>query len=376
MAITFTKQISETDVLNAFNNNVVEFNSDSVKTSIKTTIKILGEELEITPNPSGVFRYNFKEIVKKLINTNYFRDTIEPEIETSFVYLDESVFKELEVEYVIQFDDLTEETISKTYKFLKSVEQLETFRQRLINTENTSIAILTPFTDRSNKTYFSTYFEGYPFDISIYSNVNRTITIKNKKIGQSTTVSLSKGVNRLFISDGNNNFSFEDELPLYFGVNELEFQVSSTEYVTLFLKKVESECGVYLKWFNNEGGWNHFLFKSYSEKRKMKSVGVLHQDFDNLIDTQESEIEMGIVSGDSLKFYAGRLEEYEKRIINGLSDSPKINRYLNCMFQKSEETDWISERIGTKNMELIDSKKKLYEATITLNKTKRNTMTL
>lgn len=374
--ILFTTEISETNVLNAFNNNVVEYNSDSSLIPIKSIITILGEELEITPNTNGVFRYNFKEIVKKLINQNYFRDTIEPEIETSFVYLDNTVYKELSVEFTIQFNDLSEENITKTYKFLKSVEQLETFRQRLVNTENPSIALLTPFTDRSNKTYFSTYFEGYPFDVSIYSNANRTITIHNKKINESTTMPLLKGVNRLFISDGNNNFSFEDELPLYFGINELEIRVSSTDYVTLFLKKVESECGVYLKWFNNEGGWNHFLFKTYSEKRKIKGIGILNQDFDNLIDTEEPEVEMGMDSRDTLKFYSGRLQEYEKRILNGLSESPKIYRYLNCMYQKSESTDWITQRIATKNIELIDKRKKLYEATITLNKTKRNTMTL
>ena len=376
MAISFITEISETEVLNAFNNNVVEYKSNSPKTPIKSIITVLGEELEITPNPNGVFHYDFKTIVKKLINGNYFRDTIEPEIESSFVYLDNTVYKQFSVDFTIQFNDLSEESISKTYKFLKAVEQLETFRKRLVNTENPSIAILTPFTDRSNKTYFSTYFEGYPFDLSIYSNTYRTITIHNKKINESTTMILSEGVNRLFISDGNNNFSFEDVLPLYFGVNELEFRVSSTEYVTLFLKKVESECGVYLKWFNNEGGWNHFLFKTYTEKRKVKSTGVLNQDYDNLIDTEEPEVEMGMTSRDNLKFYAGRLEEYEKEIINGITESPKIYRYLNCMFQKSEKMDWITQRIATKNMELVDSKKKLYEASIELNKTKRNTMTL
>ncbi|WP_407324033.1 hypothetical protein R5O24_02805 [Tenacibaculum maritimum] len=374
--ILFTTEISETNVLNAFNNNVVEYKSDSSLIPIKSVITILGEELEITPNPNGVFRYNFKEIVKKLINQNYFRDTIEPEIESSFVYLDDTVYKELLVEFKIEFEDESEETTSKAYMFLKSVEQLESFRKKLTNTENSSIALLTPFTDRSNKTYYSTYFEGYPFDISIYSNANRTITIHNKKINESTTMPLLKGVNRLFISDGNNNFSFEDELPLYFGINELEIRVSSTDYVTLFLKKVKSECGVYLKWFNNDGGWNYFLFKNYVENRKVKSIGLLDKNFDNLIDTEEPEIEMGKKSTDNISFFAPRIEEFEKKILNGVDESPKIYRYFNCMYQKSEKTDWIIERINSSKNELIDTKKKLYAVSIELNKTKRNTMTL
>jgi hypothetical protein len=373
--ITFTTGLPETTVLNAFNNNVVEYYSDHSSTAIKSVITLLGKDFEITPNTNGVFHFNFKELVKRLINENYFRDTIEPDVNLSFVYEDQTVYREIQVEYKIEFVDATFETTIKNYKFLKSVEQLENFRKNLVNTENTKLSILTPFRDSSSKTYFSTYFFGYPFDVSIYSDQIRTITIENKNTQLSTTIDLTKGVNRLYLSDGD-HFSFENLLPLYYGINELEFRINTNEHITLFLKKVESKCGVYLKWFNNEGGWNYFLFDSSKSKRRVKSIGVLDNDFENMIDTKESEIQMGVNSSDSLKMYANRLHEYEKEIINGLSESPKIYKYLNSMFQKFKKTDWINTSIASKNMDLMDSQKKKYRVSVELNKTKRNTMTL
>mgnify|MGYP000011732636 CR=1 FL=1 len=374
MALIFNTEISETEVLHAFNNSVVEFYSDSEKTSIKATIIILGEELEITPNPNGVFRYNFKEFVKKLINTNYFQDTIQPNIQTSFVYTDDTVFKDLEVNYKVQLNDLTEDVITKNYKFLKSVKQLEDYRRNETNTNNTELSVLYP--SDGNKIYHTTYFEGYPFDIPIYSNIDREITIANKKTGLSTSFNLTKGVNRLFVSDGSSNFSLENKLPLYLGVNELEVKINNEVAVTIFLKKKDSECGVYLKWFNNDGGWNYFLYRYPSENRKFKSSGTVNKDYENLKDTNDLDIEMGLDSSDTIRFFAGRLDENEKNIINGLSESPKIYRYLKCMFQKSEFNNWISERIGFSSTNLTDSKKNLYQSVVTLKKAKRNTMTL
>ena len=69
MAITFTKAVSIAKFLNASNNNVVELSSDSVLDSSKCTISMGGTSIEITPI-NNVFRYNFKELVKSLINTN------------------------------------------------------------------------------------------------------------------------------------------------------------------------------------------------------------------------------------------------------------------------------------------------------------------
>ena len=374
--ITFITTLPTTQLLYAYNNNVVEFKSDSTKTAVKAIITVSGEKLEITPNPNGAFYYNFKTIAAKLLNDNYFRDTIIPESKSDIVYLDTNAYKELAVTFKVEFEDKTQDTITNTYKFLKAVEQLEQYRIGLSNTDNPKVAILKPFTTRSTKVYHATYFEGYPFDVSMYSDVDRTVTITNKRTTKKMDVDLKKGVNRVFISDGDTNFTFEDLLHLYYGVNTLEIKISNTEILTLQLKKVKSTCGVYLKWFNNAGGWSHFLFKAHAGNRKVKSAGVLYADDNNLSQIDEQEVELGVASQDEMACYAYRVDVHEKLLLEELIESPKVYRYLNCMFQKSDKADWITQRIASKNTELTDSVKKLFEVELKLVNPKRNTITL
>jgi len=160
MAITFSKQISTIKLLNTYNNNVVEFSSDSILDATKCTINIGGLDFEITPI-NNVFRFNYKEVVSALINTNNFKDAIIP---TASLMVDNSLNGEWLVTYTITFSDTTTEQTTQTYVFLKSVEQIANVSNRLLTEQQ----ILT------NKEL--TFFKGYPFDIGHYSDGNITIT--------------------------------------------------------------------------------------------------------------------------------------------------------------------------------------------------------
>ncbi len=370
--ITFTKIPSETDFNFAYNNNIAEYTSNiaNIRYSV---ITIEGKEFQITPNPSGVFTFNFIDVIPHLINTNKFEDTIVPNVSSNLVYPDATAFKKLSVEFKVVTNS-ADDTITKEFTFIKAAEQLEDYKKGLTNSQNPELAILSPFTSLNNKAYYATYFEGYPFDISLWSKgVDVDIVIKNVKTQDSLDVTLIQGVNRLFISDGSSNWTFEEQLSLYFGVNELTFSFGA-EHITLFLKKVESECGIYVKWLNNSGGWNYFLFKYMIEDRGRSSIGYLNQDQNALNNSGDLEAELGVDARDGITFYADRLEEYEKQLINGLSISPKIYRYLNCMFQ--HPNNWIAERYNGSNIVLKDKSRRLYDAVIKLNKSKRNTLTL
>jgi len=54
-------------------------------------------------------------------------------------------------------------------------------------------------------------------DISFYSDAIRTVTILNKKTGISTTKEFTIGVNRLYLSNGENINGFESVVPLVIG---------------------------------------------------------------------------------------------------------------------------------------------------------------
>ena len=129
MAITFSKSLSTVNFLNAYNNNIVEFSSDNVLDSVKCNLTIGSISMEITPI-NNVFRYNFKEVISVLINQCNFQDEILPVLsnldDTSHVYNDTvNTYLSQLVEYEIVFTNDSTENTSETYKFLKSVEQLE-----------------------------------------------------------------------------------------------------------------------------------------------------------------------------------------------------------------------------------------------------------
>ena len=59
MAVEFIHNISETDLLNAYNNNIVTFKSTRNESPLKATIVAGGHSFEITPNINGKFLVQF-----------------------------------------------------------------------------------------------------------------------------------------------------------------------------------------------------------------------------------------------------------------------------------------------------------------------------
>ncbi|MCG8212936.1 hypothetical protein J2Q11_08640 [Tenacibaculum finnmarkense genomovar finnmarkense] len=378
MGIFFKESLSETEPINVYNNNIVKFCLEfvQVKAIEGAEIKIGNEKpFLIQPDPLGNFYFNFKTIASKILNKNYFEDDIEPNAPYRYVELDQSVFKEIEVEYIIYATGLVDTTLKHTYSFIKAVEQLEDYKVGRRNLINKDIAILSELDSNSNLTYHLTYFEGYPFDVPIFSALDTDVLIKNKDNGHSESFPLQKGVNRLFVSDGSSNFSLETKLPIHLGSNELEMTLGNTT-ITLFLTKKDSSCGVYLKWFNNYGGWNYFLFKKTLENRAFKSANTIDRDFENLENTRDTSIDTTITSKDVISFYAKGLSYNEKQVLNGISESLKIYRYLRCMFERASLNNWLSETLATRRINLEDANKDIYQLAMSLNKSKRNTMSL
>lgn len=384
MAIIFTKQLTETIPVNAYNNNNVVFSSDSVLTAIRAIIKVKGISVSITPDANGIFTYNFKELFQTVINENYFRDELTESTDinlavNNFVFLDDKVFEEILVEYEIVFSNETNETLDKTYKVMRSVVQLEDYKRGLTNETNANIALLLPFYGFSNKHYKGYYFEGYPFDFALYSDVARTINVRNVKLDLDVDIDVSKGVNRIFISDGSNNWTFENILPFYVGRNELEITYAgqpASEMLTLYLTKSVNECGTLLKWFNNFGGWNYYLFNEASQTRRIKQIGDISKTFDDLNEMNGTRHNIGVESIDSIKLFYSGVEEKEKGLINSLFESPKVYRYVNDIFQHAGKSDFIIESIQASSLELKNKKNFTYEASFEISKSDRFNMSL
>ena len=200
MAIQFIKDVSQEELLSSNNNNEVVFESDNALEAVSCLIDFGGVAVTRRPDSTGQFSYDFMEIVSVLINENDYEDLIVPDVENSgYAYKDDTLFKQLTISYKISFSNGSTETASRTYSFTKSVRQIKNYQDTIFNILNDKISLLIPNKDNSKQVYYAPYFHGYPFDVPMYSNIDRTITVTSKTNNISTTIFLKKHKDRFLL---------------------------------------------------------------------------------------------------------------------------------------------------------------------------------
>src|SRR5690606_27544695 len=98
---------------------------------IKADIEVEGiaEPFPVYPY-AGVFSYNFRDIVKTLINRNGFADSIIPNLDEQFIYSDPNLQLTLNAN-IVAYSNSTGETTNVSFQFIKSAEQLFGYKRRL-----------------------------------------------------------------------------------------------------------------------------------------------------------------------------------------------------------------------------------------------------
>ena len=364
MSVTKSKSISTTNLLNSYNNNAIEFTSDAIpggETIEKANINIGGYDFEITPI-NNVFKFNFREISGVLVNPNNFTDDILPILiaadETSHILDDTTnTYLSVLVTYTITFSDDTVDVLGETYKFLKSVEQLEQDHVGVITGTNGMYA-LTPFQELTNNTYNVTYFEGFPFDIAIYLKTPGTVTVLNQTNLLTYDFPMPNTINRFFFSDGRSTITIDDFLPLVDGLNELKLTIGA-DIIYINVNKISSEDGHYLKWLNQYGEWNYWKFNCYNERsRKTKDLGSYFNDFEDVADTLNPEIGIGKTSTDSLILLTEKVEANDQTVLNGLFESPKVYYFIGERLSQVNSKSWINTRVTNTKVTTVNWKKK------------------
>lgn len=292
MAITFTKTRSETNYLDGFNNNIVEFSSDEgVLEHIKCTINIGGVDFVITPSPSNLFRFNFLEAVRSLISGK-FEDSMS--MDDVGDINDTNLIWTYLVTFTITFSDDSTEQTTKTFNFLRSVSQIGQ-QDRVISEGH--------LMSEDNLIVFS----GYPFDFAFLNDGN-VFSIINKTTGKRIDFDSTFDDTRIVTHNGNIGLSefairvqddggtFEsnchgdvvDILQAGFNTICLQGDVIKDKELTIEVKDV---CGgLYLKWLNRKGSWSYWLFERvYTEDTGAKSVDKYVDDFENLEDAVGSQ---------------------------------------------------------------------------------------
>lgn len=370
--IQFIQDISEDKLLMAYNNNVVRFKSDIVdKTVLNCSINGLGIAAIIYPNPEGVFYFNLKEYITAAINTQHFNDNVVAELDendTSTYTYDASEGCHLggNLIFIINFSDETIDESTKTLNFIAGVEQLESFKKNeILNIEN--FVVLSPVENRTNNIVYLKYWPGYPFEFSFFSrNSDQEFTLLNSSNLTQEDFTRKGAVTSMVLSDGRTSTTIENVLPLVTGLNILRFiQDSVLQDQIIKIEKVESDCGVYVKWLNKYGRFNYWLFsKNYFRKRSSKNLGIINNDFENLENTISINYLLGRESADVLRCAAEKLYEDEKLILEGILDSPKILLYTGERFSRAESNDWIEVTMKNGTFDLKSPKVRRYSFVI------------
>lgn len=345
----------------AYNNNVVRFYSDS------TTLQTMYAEihygaltLTLYPNPQGEFYFNFSDFIKNIINVNNMADDLNLDIQNNgYVYSWTSkIFLGTLIEYKIFLSDLTYVSETKYYSWLAGVLQLEEYKRRyplFLNTDN--CIMLSPFVKDNNDKAYVKYWDGYPFDITIYSNAGDTSDIELVNLTNIVNYFFpaNGSVNRLAFCDGQITETIETVLPIQYGRNEMQINAGSGTFYFDVIKE-KHNCGVYLKWRNSFGGWNYWLFPRGNRNRSVKDIGELENDFDNLIDTTSPTVQIGRRAMDTINVTTDILTDEDMILISDMIESPKLYMFTGVPYSQNTFNDWIEVSLKTTDFRIQNAK--------------------
>lgn len=320
-------------LLNAFNDNVIRFTyGDHVLVNVEANQQL---PLTLYPSPSGEYYLNLQPFSSVLINGNRFEDAIVPDIDANgYVVPDPSLF--LAMELKISIDASIDVA---TYHFLKSVAQIANYADRMADENH----ILLP----SPKV---TYYEGYPFDISVYAAQSQDITLHNRTTGLSADLSMNQYTNRLFFSQGSDNFTIDDVLPLQTGYNRMELEFGPTDKIDLTVQKKESKCAPYFKFYRNCGGYGYIRFESEVGVKNSASEGEsIRTDFNGIQNTIRRSIAEKTATVE-MELQTEQLEAWEMENFKDFISSPYVMMYTGDLYQKATDKSWVGVRVTSSGL--------------------------
>lgn len=365
----------------AYNKTIVRFYSDTLESpdycDITLTPGTNGITIRLYPNPQGYFMFDFMPYITAIINSRQFvDDTFVSLIPGNYITYVRSLnsyygrFMPFAIKKGVSTDSAT-----YLFQWLMGVMQVNDFTVL----DATKVYVLSPFKKDTANHYFLKYWAGYPFDIPMY-NSNSSFYIKNETNLIEQEFPVVGTTCRFFLSDGRTDTTIDDVLGIVEGYNRLRLKVAeedSDDDKFINILKVGATCGVYLKWHNVMGGYSYWLFEDvYSIDRSTKQIGELEHDYNNIEDTYTRTLQIGKESTDSIRIIAELLTEDERRIVEGIIDSPKIYLFTGQPYSQAELTDWMEVTLKTTNTKIKNPKQPLTNFTFDIELPKRYTQTL
>lgn len=362
--IQFVKQLNPNLLRMAFNNDVVRFKSSLTTTPEYAEITINpGTTVRLYPSPTGWFYFNFKPYMSVFINTDDFADTVQPGLTAedagSFVYSAANrIATPRIVTFTVYYASGLTDAQSYTLSWLAAVQQPGNY---ITYSANELIVLSPPMPDATNIAYLK-YWEGYPFDVSLYSPGGE-VTINNLSNGISQSFSLIGYGDRLYFSDGRTTETLEDQIPLIEGHNRLRLILNeqSTENAKFIVLEKAPPCtGVYLKWLNALGGYSYWLFENtYAIDRSTKQLGEIDRDFENPDTAFARSIQTGREVQDTLKIVAELLTPPQRDIVQNLLESPKVYLFTGAPYSRSSPQSWTEVTVKTTSARIKNPRESL-----------------
>jgi hypothetical protein len=315
--MVLTQTLSETDPLNAFNNNIIRFTEAGSGYAVITTP--VGDFI-ITPLNSLEYYFNFIEVFKSIINNNLFAD--------DHVY-NNSFDQDTALYAIVPVTINTYTSIGAllgtqvlNYKVTKSVIQID------------HVEFPSPFLHKDYDGEINLdVFLGYPFDFSFYLDPLNTgdVTITGP------TTNLTKALNNRYVTrmsliDLNGNqlhqYGTGNDLNLVPGfLSEVSVNIGGTLYKSYI--NVHETCTdeepIYLKWLNREGSWDYWLFtKKYKVDVKTRSTGTVESNSENINDVRSIYSNLGVESDEMYTVSEQFLSKRQFNKVTAMVYSPKV----------------------------------------------------
>lgn len=368
-----------TGILPAFNNNIIEFKSDSIVNSVQAKLTINSNEFIIYKLPSGWYRFNFKEISKTLVNHNNFKDELTTDIIdidiNSYTYQQIDGFYSGGVNIEIKLINGSIENENFNISFLANVLNLENYKFY----DTTNPFLLLPNIKNTTNQYYAKYYEGYPFDFTFYEINGDNIQLQSE-YSYLTNFERKGVLTRLFFGDGENDLINNSLFQLSNNISKIEiFQNEITTNKFLFLERVSlcNNDAIYLKWFNAQGGYSYYLFNKFYERNlNFGALGELDNDFYNLKNTTSPIIQIGRTSFDRIKVDSDLINENEFNFLVGILSSPKVYMFTGKPLARASFNDWVEVEIKTSSINLRSWKNRPTNIAFEFELPKRNNQNL
>ena len=365
MAVVITKDLLAINP--AYNDSIIQYASDTLTGNTRSEIVVNGITFNVVPL-NGTFTFNFKEIVKSIINTNHFEDTVIPNLTAGYLYSDSNIRKSINV--TIRIIGSSTEVLNKSYVFLRGVEQLPDYHRMSQIAPTTRVLLPTNnYTD-----YYCKFTEGYPFDIAIQFPSFSTYYFKNVTTGFQTSTynNLTTSTRRIFFSDGANTTTETEALVMSSTLNKLELWTNSTLgtptfRANIYVMKEDSDCGVYLKWLNRFGSYSYWKFDSvYKSTITSKTIDDFAGKYDNLQNVTSTSYLIGKTAINTLQVSTTYTAQ-DALYLQDLNTSPAVWMYTSKEpFHQIQEGDFFGVKVNDFSFENINTKSNKGKCSVTI----------